>query len=526
MLALYPHHDHTLQSLFDTRIGSNPVRPCLLFRDRTWSWLEFREAIVKTAKALAARGIGRGDRLGVMATNSHGHVLLLFALARLRAIMVPINPEYGIEEARYVLNHAGVSAVACTKETLAVAREACTVIEPAPWFLLIEGQGPVPMLDGLLGDVPDVALPEDVSPDDICAIMYTSGTTGFPKGVMQSQRSFCLSGERQIERGYLQPDTRSLCVLPMFHINALFYSVAGAIAAGGCLIIAPRFSASGFWKLVADSGATQANLLQAVLTILERRPRSEFVPSHRLQIVVGGPLTRELVEVFGEEFGVKKLVEGFGMTEVPGAFGAPVEGRQTTGSMGMPGLHPDHSRAWTVARIVDEAGHDVPDGQAGELWLRIPTIMQGYYKDPEQTAAAFQDGWFITGDLVRRDLDGYYTFIARKKDVIRRRGENIAGAELDRAIGGHPAVSEVAAIGVRSDMGEEEVLAAIVPKPGAHLTAGEIKAWCGEHLAAFKMPRYVVFLDALPHTPTHKVAKQLVKSDPTLLQRCVDLAEL
>jgi crotonobetaine/carnitine-CoA ligase len=152
-------------------------------------------------------------------------------------------------------------------------------------------------------------------------------------------------------------------------------------------------------------------------------------------------------------------------------------------------------------------------------------MMQGYYKDPEQTSAAFHEGWFKTGDLVRRGADGNYTFVARKKDIIRRRGENIAGAEIDRIIAMHAAVAEVAAIGVSAEIGEEEILVAIVPKSGASLSAEEVRQWCGAHLAEFKVPRYVAFVESMPHTPTHKIAKHVLRQDPTLLERAVDLQD-
>jgi crotonobetaine/carnitine-CoA ligase len=172
---------------------------------------------------------------------------------------------------------------------------------------------------------------------------------------------------------------------------------------------------------------------------------------------------------------------------------------------------------------VDEEGRDVADGEPGELIVRTPIVMQGYYRDPEQTAAAFRDGWFLTGDLVRRDPDGFYYFVARKKDIIRRKGENIAGAELDRVVGMHPGVAEAAAIPVPAELGEDEILIAVVRKAGADVTAGEIGRWCGEHLAPVKVPRYVVFVESLPHTPTHRVAKFPLRLDPTLLARAVDL---
>jgi crotonobetaine/carnitine-CoA ligase len=173
--------------------------------------------------------------------------------------------------------------------------------------------------------------------------------------------------------------------------------------------------------------------------------------------------------------------------------------------------------------VVDDEGRDVGVGEEGELLVKTPIIMQGYFRDPEQTREAFHDGWFKTGDLVKRDQDGYFFFVSRKKDIIRRRGENIAGAELDRVVGSHPAVHEAAAVPVPAELGEDEILVAVVLKPGASATAQDIAQWCREHLAPQKVPRYVLFADELPHTPTHKIAKAVLKKDPTLKERATDL---
>jgi crotonobetaine/carnitine-CoA ligase len=220
---------------------------------------------------------------------------------------------------------------------------------------------------------------------------------------------------------------------------------------------------------------------------------------------------------------VPHLIGGYGMTEIPGVTCNPVEGPQKKGSMGPVGRHPDPARPWAQCRVVDEAGHDVPDGTVGELVVKTPIVMQGYYRDPEQTKNAFRDGWFLTGDLVKRDADGYYFFVSRKKDIIRRRGENIAGAEIDRVVGAHPAVLEAAAVPVPSELGEDEILVAVVTKHGQKLDAGEIARWCADRLAPMKVPRYVLLVDELPHTPTHKVAKAQLKADATLKDRAVDL---
>jgi crotonobetaine/carnitine-CoA ligase len=523
ILRLYPAHDYTLHGAFSSRARCDPQRTFMLFDGKTWSWEAFDRAVAQASRVLIARGIEKADRVGVIGTNSDGHVVLLFALARIGAIMVPVNPAFGVQEARYVLHHAEVSAVAASEKTFETAQQACEGLKNPPWFVLLDGERrEVPLLHDLMRDAPAVALPGDVSPDATCLIVYTSGTTGFPKGAMHSQRSFVTGGEAFVQRVYLQDDDRLMIVLPLFHINALFYSVAGMLAAGASMVIVPRFSASTFWQTAVESGATEVNIIEAIGTILKNRPRSEFRPEHRLRKAYG--VRESVADTFRNEFRIPHLIGGYGMTEIPGVTCNPFEGPQKPGSMGPVGRHPDPARAWAECRVVDDAGHDVAAGEVGELIVKTPIIMQGYFRDPEQTRAAFRDGWFLTGDLVKRDSDGYFYFVSRKKDIIRRRGENIAGAELDRVVGAHPAVHEAAAIAVPSELGEDEILVAVVPKSGHCVSAEEIAQWCRERLTAMKVPRFVAVVDALPHTPTHKVAKALMRSDATLKARAVDVA--
>ncbi len=405
-----------------------------------------------------------------------------------------------------------------------IARKACEGLATAPWFTLLDtGRHDVPLLHDLIARVPDAALPSGISADDTCLIVYTSGTTGFPKGAMHSQRSFITGGEAFVQRVYLQDDDRVMIVLPLFHINALFYSVAGTLAAGASMVIVPKFSATTFWQIAVDSGATEVNIIEAIGTILKNRPRSEFRPEHGVRKVYG--VRQTVADTFRNEFGIPHLIGGYGMTEIPGVTCNPFEGPAKPGSMGPIGRHPDPQRPWAQCRVVDDGGRDVPDGEVGELLVKTPIIMQGYFRDPEQTRAAFIDEWFQTGDLVRRDADGYFFFVARKKDIIRRRGENIAGAELDRVIGEHPAVHEAAAIPVAAELGEDEILVAVVRKPGYDVSVDDIAQWCRERLAPMKVPRFVAFVDELPHTPTHKVAKMALRADSTLKQRAIDLVQ-
>ncbi len=522
VLRLYPEHDYTLNGAFESRAQRDPQRPFILFGGKTWSWAEFGAAVEKAARLLVARGIKKGDRVGVLARNDIGHALLLFACARSGAIMVPSNPEFGVQEAGYVFKHAGVSVVACNEDVLPVVREACDGITPEPWFMLFDGRSAgAPHFFDEIARAPDVEMPQPAGPDDTVLIIYTSGTTGFPKGAMHSQRSFVLAGESNLSRLWLQPEERMMVVLPMFHVNALFYSTAGALAAGCTLALMPRFSASGFWDAAVEYGVTQVNIIEAIGRILARRPRSEFRPGHKITKLYGA--RADIVATFRDEFHIEHLLGGFGMTEIPGVCCNPFEGPNQQGTMGPAGRHPDPSRQWAECKVVDDDGNEVGAGVAGELWVRHPIVMQGYFRDPEQTRAAFHDGWFKTGDLVSRDADDYFTFVSRKKDIIRRRGENIAGAEIDRVIQSHPGVFEVAAVPVPSELGEDEILVAIVPKPGVTLTPQDIAQWCSERLAAMKVPRFVLFVNDLPHTPTHKVAKHVLKADKTLRARAVDL---
>lgn len=522
VLRLYPEHDYTLNGALASRASRDPARPFMIYGDRTWSWGQFMQTVDATARVLASRGIGRGDRMAVMARNCDGHVILLFALARLGAIMVPVNPEFGVAEAKYVLHHAEVSAVAATQDTLAVAHDAAAGLNTPAWFIMLDAAaGAAPLLEDLLKAVPQTALPADITGDATCLIVYTSGTTGFPKGAMHSQKSFVAGGEAFVQRVYLQDDDRVMIVLPLFHINAMFYSLAGTLAAGASMVIIPKFSASTFWQTAVDTGATQVNIIEAIGSILRNRPRGEFRPDHRIAKVYG--VRASMDETFKNDFRIPHRIGGYGMTEIPGVTCNPFEGPQKPGSMGPVGRHPDPARPWAQCRVVDDEGRDVPDGEPGELWVRTPIIMQGYFRDPEQTASSFHDGWFKTGDLVRRDSDGYYYFISRKRDIIRRRGENIAAAELDRVVGEHPAVAEAGTIAVPSELGEDDIFVVVATKPGAKVSAREIAEWCRARLAPQKVPRYVAFVDELPHTPTHKIAKAVLRADAALRAGAVDL---
>ena len=523
VISRFPAHDNTLMSLLASRVRHQPEREFIVFQGASFTYADVLREVEATARALTARGVKPGDRVGVMSLNHPSTAFIFFALAHLGAIMVSVNADYGVEEVRYVFDHAGVCGVIAAPEAVRTAQVACAAIEPRPWFALNRpGPGDVAPLAATAGAAQAMVTPGG-APEATCMLVYTSGTTGFPKGVMHSQRGVVLAAEGFVARMYLQPDERLLCVLPMFHINAVCYSLCGALAAGAVLILEPRFSASRFWEVAHATGATEVNTIAAAAGILMRRPRSEYRPGHKLRKMFGAPFDDEVYRVFHDEFDMPHVIEGFGMSEIPGAMNNPFAGERRMRSMGKPSIHPDPSVKLTELKIVDAAGHTVDTGVTGELAVKTPTMMLGYFRDAEQTRAAFRDGWFMTGDLAWHDKDGYYWFVARKKDIIRKRGENISGAELDRVIGNHPAVQEAAAIPVPSDLGEDDILTAIVVREGMQVTAQEIADWCRKHLAPIKVPRYVTIVDALPHTPTLRVEKFKMRQDKTLLARAVDL---
>jgi len=526
VLSLYPPHDGTLASLLRSRASVAPEREFIVFGDRAWTYSGVVAEVERAAALLRGLGVEHGDRVAAMSINDPTTVFALFALAEIGAILVPLNADHRVDEARYVLEHAQVGGIICSEQALPVARAASAAMRPAPW-LMGNGAAAAPFGELRSFDDSPAAMPEAkaaaAAADDVCVLIYTSGTTGFPKGVMHTQRTIALCGEAFVERVHLQPDDRALCVLPMFHINAIGYSLAGTLAAGATLILERKFSASQFWRIVKASGATQANALAAITSILMRRPKSEFAAGHRLRMIYGAPLSAETIRTFQQDYHVPVLIEGYGMSEIPGVLSNPYAGPRKPGSMGMPCRHPDPALRLSEVRIVDDDGTPLADGEIGEIAVRTPLVMQGYFRDPEQTARAFRDGWFLTGDLGRRDADGFYWFVARKKDIIRKRGENISGAELDRVIGEHPSVLEAAAIAVPAELGDDDILVAIVVKPGATLTGADVAAWCRERLAPIKTPRYVWFAAALPHTPTHRVAKFKLRQLGDLRDRAIDL---
>jgi crotonobetaine/carnitine-CoA ligase len=516
VLALYPAHSDTIPTLLASRAQSIPDKVALEFESSRWTYAQLDAASTTLARVLVERGVKKGDRVSLVSVNTDMSVVLFLACAKAGAIFTPLNPAATDADLEYMLRHSRASFVVSQSEDLGRTRAIVAGVDSSFTVISLE-EFAAAAAGSSSGVLPAIA------PDDPAIVIYTSGTTGFPKGVVHSQSNYVLAGEAFVARLHLQPSERLLTVLPFFHINALFYSLGGAIACGGTIITTRSFSASRFWNLAVETRATQFNFLAAVGTILIKRARSEFNPAHAIRKMYGGPMSEEMLRVFNDEFHVPWMIEGYGMTEIPGASCNPFLGPHVFGSIGVPAVHPRFPGSFSALSIQDDAGNELPVGEIGELVVKTPIVFKRYLDDPQQTAAAFRDGWFLTGDLARRDANGYFYFVARKKDIIRRRGENISGAELDRVVSSHANVQEAAAIGVPSELGEEDILIVVVTKPGVRMQASEVIAWCREKLAPMKVPRYVVFTDTLPHTPSHRVAKHRIKADAGLIARAQDM---
>ena len=351
-------------------------------------------------------------------------------------------------------------------------------------------------LDELFAEPGEIDGPGPATHDDPAVLIPTSGTTGRSKLVTQTHRAYTMAAEGFPWWLGLTDEDRLMTALPLFHINAPAYSVLGSVAARASLVLLPRFSASGFFDSARRYGATQFNAIGAMLEILMRQPERPDDADNPIRLAYAGPTPPEDRHLeFERRFGLR-LTSGYAMSETPYGTVWP-HGTRPYGTLGVPRQHPALGEV-NEARVNAE----------GELELRNPAVMKGYWGMPEETAAVLgEDGWLKTGDLVRENPDGTYTFLGRKKEVIRRRGENVAPAEIEAALASHPDVVEVAVVGVPSELSEEDIKAFVVMRDGAEADFEALREWAAERLTPFKVPTQYEALDELPHTATGRVAK-------------------
>jgi crotonobetaine/carnitine-CoA ligase len=351
-------------------------------------------------------------------------------------------------------------------------------------------------IDELFAEPGDLDGPGPAGHDDPAVLIPTSGTTGRSKLVTQTHRAYAMAGEGFPAWLGLTEDDRLMTALPLFHVNAPAYSVLGSVAAHASVVLLPRFSASGFLDSARRYGATQFNAIGAMLEILRRQPVRPDDADNPLRIAYAGPTPPEEGHLeFERRFGLE-LTSGYALSETPYGTVWP-RGMRPYGTIGVPRQHPRLGEV-NEARVTAD----------GELELRNPAVMKGYWRMPEETAAVLSsDGWLSTGDVVTANPDGTYTFVGRLKEVIRRRGENVAPAEIEDALASHPDVVEAAVIGVPSELSEEDIKAFVVMREGADPDFEALREWASRRLTPFKVPSQYEVLDELPLTPTGRIAK-------------------
>jgi crotonobetaine/carnitine-CoA ligase len=484
-----------VRDLLEGAVAEAPDAPFLVTRDERLTYAEFDARVNRAAAAWQARGVGKGDRVAFMLENSADFLVAWFGLAKIGAILVGLNTRWKTREVADALTRTAPRLALADGDHLDTVRAAAVAETLSLGEFTAEAAGAAASFER-----------PPLEANDPISFIFTSGTTGYPKAVQQTHGAYVLTGEAYPWWLGLERGDRIYACLPLLHVNAQAYSTMGTIGMRGSLFLVERFSATRFWDDVRSHRANAFNFIGAVIAILLKAEPGPHERDHELKVMYGAPSFPERERAAIEDrFGVR-IISGFGMSETTFGLIEQPYGERRSGSMGKARLHPDPAFT-NEARVVDDQGQELPPGQAGELIIRNPAIMRGYYDDPERTAEALRDGWLWTGDLAIRDADGFFFYVDRKKDIVRRRGENVSSVEVEVVLTAHPAVAEAAVVGVPSELTDEEVLALVQPLPGESPDPRELADWCRERLADFKVPRYIQLVDELPKTSTGKLQK-------------------
>jgi acyl-CoA synthetase (AMP-forming)/AMP-acid ligase II len=492
-----------------------PAQACSAYHDGSID-LCYGDAVAGLERlklSYAAAGYGHGHRVALMLQNRPEFLLHWFALNALGASVVPINDEMVPEEQAYIINHSEACMLVYLPALDAKLDALRPLLENPVAFLATDpAEQPAPATTPAIESVPDLGTE--------CALLYTSGSTGKPKGCILSNEYFLLCGRRYVEMGGLcdvEPGAERLITpLPLVHMNAMACSTLAMVMSGGCLVQLDRFHPRSWWQSVRDSRATIVHYLGVMPAMLLNMPPGDDDFSNQVRFGFGAGVNPKHHAAFEERFGFP-LIEAWAMTETgnQSAVIANEEPRHVgTCCFGRPAYHLE-------IRLVDEQGEDVGEGEPGELLVRQKGdhprrgFFSGYLKNPKATAEAWEDGWFHTGDVVRRQSDGSLCFVDRRKNVIRRSGENISALEVEAVLSEDPGVAMVVACPVPDEVRGDEVMACIVPAPGGATDVAAAEAIVTralQNLVYFKVPGYVGFYETLPLTPSEKPKRAEIKA--------------
>jgi fatty-acyl-CoA synthase len=497
----------TMGDLLYRSAARYPDRVAVAYDDLRVTYAELDETANRAANALAERGVGKGDRLALLARNSYAFIVAYFASARLGSICVPINYMLNAGEIEYILTHSGASAMIAEDALVKVAEQALTDVVRVR-AVIGEADGWEPFSDWMAH--PDAAPPAvDLDENDPLELLYTSGTESRPKGTILTSRCVIAQHVSCFVDGQMTSEDIEVHALPLFHSAQLHCFFTPSIHLGATNIVLSRPHPAAMMEAVETWRATKLFCPPTVWIALMHHPdfktrdlsslRKGYYGASIMPVEVLGELGRSLPDV--------RFFNFYGQTEMSpvATVLGPDDQVRKAGSAGRPAVNVE-------TRIVDEYGNVVPAGVEGEIVHRSAQAMLGYWEDPEKTAETFRGGWLHTGDLGIMDEEGYLTVVDRIKDMIKTGGENVASREVEEAIHEHPAVAEVAVFGVEHPKWIEAVTAAVVPRPGQTLTKDELLAFCRDRLAGFKTPKYVVILDELPKNASGKILKRELRT--------------
>jgi len=510
----------SLPYVLEHQARNRAQRPFLSWTDagRAHTFAEVNTIVNRLAHGLAEFGVRRQEKVAILLPNCLEFVFIWFALNKLGAVEVAVSDAYKgsflahplqLAQTRTIVTTATLAARLLDIEDEIPLQNLILVDDPgapgqtAPEFRRITVHHYKDLLSANSSNPPSV-----VGPQDTAAVLMTSGTTGPSKGVEMPHSQFYFFAEEDVQLTRLCADDVYMTGFPLFHGNAQFLTVYPCLIAGAHCVLYSRFSASDWAGRARRSGATVTNLLGATLAFICAQPPSADDRAHRVRCIYAAPLAPDLAGPFSERFGVREYVDGFGQTEISNVFMTPPDAPRPAGASGV------LVDQWFEIKLVDpESGDEVPPGQAGELLVRHKhpgIISTGYVGMPDKTIESRRDLWFHTGDALKCDAQGWYYFVDRVKDALRRRGENISSFEVESVLRSHASVADCAVVGVAADQqaGEDEVMAFIVPRPGAPVDFSSLAAWCDSRMPAFMIPRYFETLAELPRTPTEKVRKK------------------
>lgn len=548
------HDDMTIEQALRLVVEKYPTNPLMMVpanparsyypEGMTLTYEQAGNAIAALAARYRQAGYGYPHRVGLLLENRPEHMLHKLAMNTLGICCVPVNPDYKAGELAYLIDHAKVDLMVVLRSRLSLVCEALTQTKHQP---------PVVALEDFVVALPEASLqPRQDVPVHArmpASILYTSGTTGRPKGCVLSHEYELAAGAWYARQGGLvsvrEGQERLYNPLPLFHVNASILSFYCMLLTGNCQVQSDRFQASRWWTEIRETRATIVHYLGVIVSMLMNQPPSPDDRNHQVRLGYGAGAEPQLHAAFEERFGFP-LVELWGMTEMVRTLNDNEPPRKVgTRAFGkaMPGLE---------ARVVDDLGNEVPDGQPGELVIRYSEteprkhFFLGYLDDPAATEAAWAGGWFHTGDVVTRDPDGMLHFVDRRKNIIRRAGENIAAAEIEAWLLTHPKVEQAAVMAVPDEIREEEVMACIVIKPefleirsgqqanaeyraARDVIAREVFDYCLNNLAYYKAPGWIYLTDRIPTTDTQKIQKHRIfsaGSDPRQAPGVLDMRDL